>query len=145
MTAHPVCRVDELPPGSRKRVQVKGRDVALFNVAGELFAILDRCPHAGASLCHGQLTGLMASAGPGDYRLEREGEILRCPWHRWEFDLRTGKSCAEPNRIFVRTYAVSVAGAAAVSPAEVAEAPVEELSTEVFPVHVEGAMVVVEA
>jgi len=145
MAEHRVCRVEELPEGGRRKVSVKGRDVALFNVRGELFAILDRCPHAGASLCDGQLTGLMHSEGPGDYRLTREGEILRCPWHRWEFDLRTGKSCAEPNRIFVRTYAVSVAGGGSVSPAEVAEAPAEQLETETFPVHVEGHWVVVEA
>ena len=145
MARHVVARLADVPPGSRRLVSVKGRDVALFNVKGELFAVLDRCPHAGASLYHGQLTGLMCSSGPGNYDLEREGEILRCPWHRWEFDLRTGKSCAEPSRIWLRTYEVSVAGAGSVSPAEVAEAPEVTLEATVLPVTVENNWVVVEA
>lgn len=143
MAAHPVCPLEDIPPGARRRVQVNGRDVALFNVKGELFAVLDRCPHAGASLYHGQLTGLMCSSGPGQYALEREGEILRCPWHRWEFDLRTGRSCAEPGRLWLRTYEVSVAGAAVASPADEAEAAVPAATT--FPVSVENSWVVIEA
>lgn len=145
MSAHPVCLLEELPPGSRKLVQVKGRDVALFNVKGELFAVLDRCPHAGASLYRGQLTGLMCSSEPGRYELEREGEILRCPWHRWEFDLRTGKSCAEPSRLWIRTYEVGLAGASEISPAEVAEAPAPQLEATTFPVSVDDSWIVIEA
>ena len=134
MAAHAVCRLDELPPGGRKRVEVNGRAVALFNVKGELFAVLDRCPHAGASLYDGQLTGLMGSSGPGNYALTREGEILRCPWHRWEFDLRTGKSCAEPSRLWLKTYEVSVVDPAA-----------PDLTATVFPVTVDDHWVVIEA
>lgn len=138
MAAHAVCRLEDLPPGGRRRVEVNGRAIALFNVKGALFAVLDRCPHAGASLYQGQLTGLMGSSGPGDYSLSRDGEILRCPWHRWEFDLRTGKSCAEPSRVWIRTFEVSVA-----VPVEADEA--RTLEATVFPVTVDDSWIVIEA
>ena len=143
VAAHAVCRLEELPPGGRKLVRVKGRDVALFNIKGELFAVLDRCPHAGASLVHGQLTGLMCSSAPGTYELVREGEILRCPWHRWEFDLRTGKSCAEPNRLGLKTYEVAITEANEVPQGDIREA--QTLEATVFPVSVDGSWVVIDA
>lgn len=99
-----VARAAEIPPGERKLVSVRGQGVAVFNVKGELFALLDRCPHQGGSLCRGKLVGLVESDGPGTYRYTRRGEIIRCPWHGWEFDLRTGKSQCDPNRTWVKRY-----------------------------------------
>ena len=97
-----VARADEIPPGGRKLVTVRGREVVVFNVEGELFALLDRCPHQGGSLCRGKLVGLVESDEPGRYRYHRQGEIIRCPWHGWEFDLRTGKSRCDPKRTWSR-------------------------------------------
>ena len=53
MSKHVVAPLADLPPGSRKLVTVKGRPVVVFNVDGELFALVDRCPHKGGSLCEG--------------------------------------------------------------------------------------------
>jgi len=103
-----IARADEIPPGERKLVSVRGGDVVVFNVAGEYFALLDRCPHQGGSLCRGKLVGLVESDGPGQYRYHRKGEIIRCPWHAWEFDLRTGKSWCDPTRTWVKHYAGKV-------------------------------------
>lgn len=108
MTDHVVCRLDEIPAGTSKRVSINGRAIAIFNVAGTLSAIGDRCPHEGASLCLGRVTGVVRADGPGNYRLEREGELVRCPWHGWEFDLKTGKSYCDPARLKVRTFDVQV-------------------------------------
>ena len=108
MNKHVVAPLADLPPGSRKLVTVKGRPVVVFNVDGELFALVDRCPHKGGSLCEGKLTGLVQSTEPGHYSYSRPGEILRCPWHGWEFDIRTGKSQCEPERIKAKSYAVGV-------------------------------------
>ena len=54
----------------------------------EFVGLLNRCPHQGAALCEGPLTGLAQSSDPG--------EIIRCPWHGREFDIRTGQSCCDP-------------------------------------------------
>lgn len=109
MSRHVVAPVKDLPPGSRKLVHVGGRDVVVFNINGEFFGVLDRCPHNGGSLCRGTLTGVVESREPGDYALKRAGELIRCPWHGWQFDIRTGQSWCEPERIKTKTYDVEVA------------------------------------
>ena len=132
-----VARADEISPGERKLVSVRGRDVVVFNVAGEYFALLDRCPHQGGSLCRGKLVGLVEADGPGRYHYRRSGEIIRCPWHGWEFDLRTGKSRCDPERTWVRSYPSNVEpGASVVEGPYVAER---------FEVTVDEAYVVIEA
>ena len=87
---------------------VRGRPIAVFNLKGEFFALLNRCPHQGGSLCEGAITGLVLADQPGEYRYERVGEIIRCPWHGWEFDIRTGQSWCEPSRIAAKQYPVEV-------------------------------------
>jgi 3-phenylpropionate/trans-cinnamate dioxygenase ferredoxin subunit len=108
MARHIVATIDDIPPGKRKLVKVKGREIGIFNVGGEYFAVGNRCPHEGASLCRGRLVGLVESSEPGSYRFSRRGELLRCPWHGWEFDLRTGKSWCEPDRTKVRSFELKV-------------------------------------
>jgi len=137
MAKHVVAPVAEIPPGGRMLVDVNGRAVVVFNLAGEFFALNNRCPHKGGSLCHGKLTGLIESSEPGDYRYSRRGEIIRCPWHSWEFDIRTGQSWCDPQRLRTRRYAVSVEKGA-----QLVEGPYK---AETFPVSVENDYVVVEA
>ena len=108
----------------------------VFNLGGEFFALGDRCPHKGGSLSQGKLTGLVESSQPGEYRYSRRGEIIRCPWHSWEFDIRTGHSWCDPERLRARHYAVSVEPGA-----RVVEGP---YVAETFPVTVENDYVVVE-
>lgn len=98
MARHVVAAADEIPPGGRKLVEIRGQAVVVFNVGGEFFALLDRCPHQGGRLSEGRLSAGIASSGPGDYRRVPGGEVIRCPWHGWAFDLRTGKSWCEPGR-----------------------------------------------
>lgn len=103
-----VCHVDDLSPGERRIVQVGNRSIGVFNVAGKYYALLNRCPHEGAELCRGKITGTTRPGAVGEYCWEREGEIIRCPWHGWEFDITTGRSVFNPNRVRVRTYEVEV-------------------------------------
>src|SRR5207248_9542800 len=96
LTCHCVTRwvvgtIDEIPPGSRKIVDIAGRSVGVFNVGGEYFALLNRCPHRGGPLCLGNTHGLLRSAAVGEYDYSRPGEMLRCPWHGWEYAMRTGQ------------------------------------------------------
>ncbi len=111
MPRYVACRADEIGPGERKIVDVGGRSVGVFNVGGEYFALLNHCPHAGAPLCEGVLTGLVEPTLPGDpVRYSRRGEMLRCPWHQWEFDVRTGQSWFDPRRVRTRSYDVERVG-----------------------------------
>jgi nitrite reductase/ring-hydroxylating ferredoxin subunit len=103
-TRHVVAAVGDVPPGTRKQVSLDGRDIALFNLSGEFFALGDKCPHESGSLCAGKIIGLAEADEPGHYRLMRDGEFVKCPWHGWEFDIRTGQSWCDPAHTRVRTY-----------------------------------------
>ena len=134
---HVVAATSEIPPGGRKLVTADGRAIVVFNLGGEFFALSNRCPHRGGSLCQGNLTGLVLSDEPGEYNYTRRGEIIRCPWHSWEFDIRTGKSWCDPETVRARRFGVSVEkGAVLVEGPYVAET---------FPVMIEDDYVVVEA
>lgn len=137
---HVVATLAEMPPGSRKLVTVGRREIALFNIGGEFFAVLDRCPHQGASLCKGVLVGLIESAEPGQYRYSRPQQIIRCPWHGWEFDLKTGQSKVDPSSIRVRPYPVGVESGEQVQEG-LRDGPYK---AEVFDVSVENEYVVIE-
>lgn len=92
-----VGTVDEIPPGSRRLVDAGRYGIGVFNVGGRFRAYLNSCPHAGAPLCLGRVTGLPRGTAPGaPVEWARDGEILRCPWHGWEFDLTTGETVTEP-------------------------------------------------
>ena len=114
MTRHVIAPVSELPPGTRKFLTIDERPIAVFNIKGEFFGLLNRCPHQGAALCEGPLIGLAQSSDPGEIEYTRLGEILRCPWHGWEFDIRTGQSWCDPKRFRVKAYPVNVEPGSAV-------------------------------
>ena len=134
---HVVAAVDEIPPGGRKLVEVAGRRVVVFNLDGEFFALGDRCPHQGGSLAAGCLTGAVSSPGPGEYRYGRRGEMIRCPWHYWEFDIRTGQSRFDPGRVRTRRYEARIEPGAALQEGS--------YQAETYVVHIENEYVVVDA
>ena len=106
-----VAAVDEIAPGERKIVTVAGRSIGVFNVGGEFFALRNRCPHQGGALCEGQLWGVLQSERPGEFDFRPSREVIACPWHGWEFHLRTGQSWCAPEKLKVSRYPVdTVAG-----------------------------------
>jgi 3-phenylpropionate/trans-cinnamate dioxygenase ferredoxin subunit len=138
-TSYVVARAAELPPGTRKIVEIAGRSIAVFNIGGELYALRNRCPHQGGPLCSGYQFGALSASTPGEYAYERAGEIIRCPWHGWEFDIRTGQSWFDPARMRVRSYPVSVRSGQAVA----GRVPGPYVA-ETYPVRVADECVVVE-
>jgi nitrite reductase/ring-hydroxylating ferredoxin subunit len=147
MGRYVVASVDEIPEGGRKIVEIAGRSIGVFNVNGEFFALRNRCPHQGGPLCSGHISGFVTSTGPGDYRLTRRGEILRCPWHGWEFDIRTGQSWFDPTRVRVRSYEVVLEPVLAGGEQPTPGSPEREKGpyvAETYPVDIEQQQVVVE-
>ena len=106
MARHVVAAAADFPPGTRRMISVNDRAVVVFNVKGEYFGLYNKCPHNGGSLAEGVLTGLLQSSAPGDYSYTRQGEIIRCPWHGWEFDLLTGACLTDKRRL--KLYDVTV-------------------------------------
>lgn len=137
----PVCLASDLHPGGRRiiRVQELG-SIGVFNVHGSFYALKNRCPHQGAPLCEGPISGttvhIQRSGEMPRAEWVRDGEILRCPWHAWEFDIRTGKAlCDDPWR--VAAYKVALGGTAEDRDVAPGEAAVEVAS---FPVAEEDGM-----
>lgn len=107
MGRYVVGRASELPPGSHRLVRAGRLGVGVFNVNGTYYALNNYCPHAGGPLCLGEVTGTTEDAGAYNVRWVRQGEIVSCPWHAWEFDIATGRTITEPTKS-VRTYPVWV-------------------------------------
>jgi 3-phenylpropionate/trans-cinnamate dioxygenase ferredoxin subunit len=108
VSARDVCAVDELPPGTRRIVDVGGRSVGVFNLDGDLYALTNVCPHQGGPLCEGTVGGTMLPSEPHRYRYGMEGRLVRCPWHGWEIDLASGRPFFDPERARVPTFPVAV-------------------------------------
>ena len=104
MTRHIVAASGELAEGQCKLVRVEGVEISLFLIGGEHRAYRNFCPHAGAPLC-------AARAGGATYERGSEPDSVRCPWHGWEFDLRTGALSRNP-RCTLDAYRVEVADGA---------------------------------
>jgi nitrite reductase (NADH) small subunit len=76
----PVSKVADLPPGTCLSVEAEGISVALFNIDGQIYALDNTCPHAGGPLGEGTLIE----------------DIVRCPWHGWRYNVRTGERPENP-------------------------------------------------
>jgi len=109
-----VAKVSEIPPGARRIiVPWKGQaGIGVFNLHGSFYAIRNLCPHRLGPLCTGQL-GNTASrdwfpgSDPPAMASEGMSEVIRCPWHLWEFDIKTGQCLVDPS-VRVKTYPVTI-------------------------------------
>ena len=102
-----VATVSEIPTGARKIVELDGQSIGVFHVGDEFVAILNMCPHEFAPVCLGRVGGTTLPSQPGEWNWGREGEILACPWHGWEFELLTGKALFA-NRPRLRLFPVKI-------------------------------------
>jgi nitrite reductase/ring-hydroxylating ferredoxin subunit len=88
-----VAEAADIEPGQGKVLQTDGKTVALFNVEGTFYAIDNTCLHRGGPLGEGDLDAC----------------IVTCPWHGWQWDVRTGANAANPS-VKVAAYPVKVEG-----------------------------------
>lgn len=95
--------VSDVKVSGRKLVRVKEMEVGIFFVDGQFVAYRNYCPHAAAPACEGTVCGTRLPSEVYDYKYGRDQEILRCPWHGWEFDLKTGKHLVD-EKVKLRSY-----------------------------------------
>lgn len=108
-----VGAADEFADRVMKVVEVGGVEIGICRWGTEFFALRSRCPHQAAPLCRGFLqAGLSAAFTAAEQGLELKADAgepaILCPWHRWEFSLRDGKSVTSGYR--ARVYPVQVDG-----------------------------------
>jgi 3-phenylpropionate/trans-cinnamate dioxygenase ferredoxin subunit len=89
-----ICPLEELPPGAMRMISWEDLEIGVFNCAGELLAIEDRCSHDDGNLVEGEL--------------DEDTCTIECPRHGSVFDLHTGKPLNLPAYVPVDTFAVSV-------------------------------------
>jgi len=109
MASHLIGPTADIPPGTHRVVKIRGADIGIFNVGGAFYALPSVCMHQFGPLCEGTVNGTTAcNAGTGwHFAWVRDGEIVTCPWHGWEFDITTGQNLARP-QIRLRSYPVTV-------------------------------------
>ena len=89
-----VCPVAELPPGEMRLVEWEDLEIGVFNCAGNLYAIEDRCSHDNGPLAEGEF--------------DSDNCTVECPRHGSLFDLKTGKPKTLPAYVPVDTFAVII-------------------------------------
>lgn len=90
-----VASTSDIPVGTAKVVEVNGERIAICNVDKEFFAISDICTHDSAPLDQGEL----------------DGEVIECPRHGAQFNVKTGHVVRRPAITPINTYLVQVRGA----------------------------------
>lgn len=88
-----VCAVEDIPPEKSRAVHAQGKDIALFNVDGSVYAIENSCLHQGAALSGGELCG----------------HTVTCRAHGWRFDVTTGK-LGSSRQLGVASFPVRISG-----------------------------------
>lgn len=105
-----VMSEDQLEDGQRAIVQIQGKEIAIMRLEDEYHAVLNFCIHQGGPVCRGPRSGTITSTETEEgWELEysKDGRIISCPWHGWEFDICTGEHEA-PTDYEIPTYPVVV-------------------------------------
>ncbi len=89
-----VAQLSEVPQGEMKTVEIDGDPIVLVNVDGKIYAFGGKCTHRGGPLGEGELTG----------------DVVTCPWHGGEFDVKTGEVLGPPPEKAIPTFQVQVEG-----------------------------------
>lgn len=109
---HVVAHTDEIDNGERLLVMVDGHEIGIFGIGGEYYAYPNWCPHMGGPLCEGPVDGTIEASFDKEsletnFSWGRDGEMLTCPWHGYEFDLMDG-DCRSDEKYSLREYPTRV-------------------------------------
>ena len=106
MGQHVIARTEDIPPGARKIVKVEGREVGVFNLKGTYYAVKNVCPHQGARVCLGRVSGTTLPSKVHEYTYGLAGQISAAPGTAGS-TTSTGRSVFDPNVKLV-SYPVAV-------------------------------------
>lgn len=100
-----VGRVSSFPVGEFRIITADNREIGVLRRTDDtVHAVRNWCPHKGAPICRAKPTGTALPGPPGTLAWGRDGEILRCPWHGFEFDIVTGERPFSDSRMRLRVY-----------------------------------------
>jgi nitrite reductase/ring-hydroxylating ferredoxin subunit len=82
----------DFPEGQPRVISVDGRQVGVVLWRSEVFALRNVCPHEYGPVCSGIALPLIVGDGTGEMAVDEDRLVIVCPWHGWEFDVRTGRA-----------------------------------------------------
>lgn len=103
------CKAEEVAPAAPKIVTFEKMSIGIFQLEDGYAAMLNICPHRAGQLCEGPVCGTAKTTDKPEFIYEREGELVRCAWHGWEFEIKSGK-CLVDEKLHARTFPVHVEG-----------------------------------
>jgi len=86
----------DLEAGDKLLVEVDGIEIALYSTEDGYYAMANYCVHQGGPLCEGPVTGTVSTDEDGSLTFDEGTQVVRCPWHGWEFDIETGEHLSRP-------------------------------------------------
>jgi nitrite reductase/ring-hydroxylating ferredoxin subunit len=105
---HFVGKTNDFPNNKGKKVRVGMKNILIWKRDTHFFATSEECPHQGASLSGIELMGTMLPSNPKELFYGIEGTVIQCPWHAWEFDLKTGKKLYDEDPRCLIIYEVTI-------------------------------------
>lgn len=105
-----VCSVKDIPPGDKREYTIKNIPIlVVHSQQGNFYALYGICPHQRCAFRYAALGGLTTASQAGNtFHYQRAGEILRCAWHGFSFDVTTGACLTAPGKLRVKTYPVTI-------------------------------------
>lgn len=108
MALYPVAKDGEISSGYPKIVIIEGKEIGVFYEQKQYYAILNYCPHKKAEICKGRVSGTLYCNKFDNYEMKYDELVLRCPWHHWEFSMKTGKAVIHDVKQRLKTFQVIV-------------------------------------
>lgn len=105
---HLIGDLDDFPQRKVVPAFVEGRRIGVLRRDDIIYAFADRCPHHGAPMCFAQVAGTMLPSDPNVFRFDLDGLVIKCPWHAYEFDVRSGEAMGGIIRTRLVTFETTV-------------------------------------
>lgn len=108
-TRHAFAPLTDFIEGKFVIREMENRSIGVVRLKdGQFRAVLNWCPHKGAPVCRGIVGGTWLPSEPGELVYDREGEVLACPWHGFEYDVLTGRELIREKPTHLRFYETEV-------------------------------------